>query len=124
MHYTYLYGLPHGERGSDQGFCGDIGKVRRVYVEYPKAVYIVIAGVNKQAAWRVDPKRSGKTGCMGDIGTHAFNLVEYITGLKAIELCAELNTFVPGRLLDDDGAMLIRYEGMQKVSDCIANCSW
>ena len=48
---------------------------------------------------------------MGDIGTHAFNLVEYITGLKAVELCAELNTFVPGRLLDDDGAMLIRYEG-------------
>jgi Predicted dehydrogenases and related proteins len=62
----------------------------------------------------VDPKRSGKAGCMGDIGTHAFNLVEYITGLKAIELCAELNTFVPGRLLDDDGAMLIRYEGDAK----------
>lgn len=91
---------------------GDLGKIRRIYVEYPQGwLHTDCAATNKQAAWRVDPKRSGKAGCMGDIGTHAFNLAEYITGLKAVELCAELNTFVPDRLLDDDGAALIRYEG-------------
>lgn len=91
---------------------GDFGKIRRVYVEYPQGwLYDDCAATNKQAAWRVDPTRSGKAGCMGDIGTHAFNLAEYITGLKTVELCGELNTFVPGRLLDDDGAALLRYEG-------------
>lgn len=91
---------------------GDFGKIRRVYVEYPQGwLYDDCAATNKQAAWRVDPARSGKAGCMGDIGTHAFNLAEYITGLKTVELCGELNTFVPGRLLDDDGAALLRYEG-------------
>ena len=94
---------------------GDLGKIRRIYVEYPQGwLYNDCADVNKQAAWRVDPNRSGKAGCMGDIGTHAFNLAEYITGLKAVELCGELNTFVPDRLLDDDGAALIRYEGGAK----------
>lgn len=112
--HTYT-GYPMVKEARTRVLRGDIGKVRRVYVEYPQGwLYCDCAGVNKQAAWRVDPKRSGKAGCMGDIGTHAFNLVEYITGLKAIELCAELNTFVPGRLLDDDGAMLIRYEGDAK----------
>lgn len=91
---------------------GELGKIRRIYVEYPQGwLYNDCAAENKQAAWRVDPQRSGKAGCMGDIGTHAFNLAEYITGLKATEICGELNTFVPGRLLDDDGAALIRYEG-------------
>lgn len=91
---------------------GELGKIRRIYVEYPQGwLYNDCAAGNKQAAWRVDPQRSGKAGCMGDIGTHAFNLAEYITGLKATEICGELNTFVPGRLLDDDGAALIRYEG-------------
>lgn len=91
---------------------GDLGKIRRIYVEYPQGwLYDDCAGTNKQASWRVDPSRSGKAGCMGDIGTHAFNLAEYITGLEAEEICAELNTFVPGRLLDDDGAAMIRYKG-------------
>ena len=91
---------------------GDLGKIRRIYVSYIQGwLYDDCAGSNKQASWRVDPKRSGKTGCMGEIGTHAFNLAEYITGLKAIEICAELNTFVPGRRLDDDGAAFIHYEG-------------
>lgn len=90
---------------------GDLGRIRRIYVEYPQGWLAEdVAGSNKQAAWRVDPKRSGRAGCMGDIGTHAFNLVEYITGLKAIEICAELNTFVKRRLLDDDGTVMIRYE--------------
>ena len=91
---------------------GDLGKIRRIYVSYIQGwLYDDCAGSNKQASWRVDPKRSGKAGCMGEIGTHAFNLAEYITGLKAIEICAELNTFVPGRRLDDDGAAFIHYEG-------------
>lgn len=91
---------------------GDLGAIRRIYVEYPQGwLYDDCAGTNKQASWRVDPSRSGKAGCMGDIGTHAFNLAEYITGLEAEEICAELNTFVPGRLLDDDGAAMIRYKG-------------
>ena len=109
--HTYT-GYPMVKEARMRVLRGDLGKIRRIYVEYPQGwLYSDCAGVNKQAAWRVDPKRSGKAGCMGDIGTHAFNLVEYITGLKAVELCAELNTFVPGRLLDDDGAMLIRYAG-------------
>jgi len=65
---------------------------------------------NAQASWRTDPKRSGKAGCMGDIGTHANHLAEYVTGLKVTELCAELKTYVPNRLLDDDGAALLRYD--------------
>ena len=90
---------------------GDLGKIRRVFVEYPQGwLSTDCAAVNKQAAWRVDPARSGKAGCMGDIGTHAFHLANYITGLKVKELCAELNSFVPGRLLDDDGTVMIRYE--------------
>lgn len=91
---------------------GDLGRIRRVYVEYPQGwLSTDCAATNKQAAWRVDPKRSGKAGCMGDIGTHAFHLASYITGLEVDELCAELNTFVDDRLLDDDGTVMIRYKG-------------
>lgn len=108
--HTYT-GYPMIKEARVRILRGDLGKIRRIYVEYPQGwLHSDCAGINKQAAWRVDPKRSGKAGCMGDIGTHAFNLVEYVTGLKALELCAELNTFVPDRLLDDDGAVLIRYE--------------
>lgn len=97
---------------------GDLGTVRRVYVEYPQGWLSAKEedGNNKQAEWRTDPKRSGKAGCMGDIGTHAHHLAEYITGLKTTELCADLNTFVKGRQLDDDGAVLLRFEnGAQGV---------
>ena len=90
---------------------GDLGKIRRVFVEYPQGwLSTDCAAVNKQAAWRVDPTRSGKAGCMGDIGTHAFHLANYITGEKVDELCAELNSFVPDRQLDDDGTVMIRYK--------------
>ena len=65
---------------------------------------------NIQAAWRTDPKRSGKAGCMGDIGTHAHHLAEYVTGLKVTEVCADLSVFVPNRELDDDGAALLRFD--------------
>ncbi len=109
--HTYT-GYPMVKEAKERIRKGELGNLRRIYVEYPQGWLAQdIAENNKQAAWRVDPKRSGKAGCMGDIGTHCFNLVEYITGLKATEVCAELNTFVPGRLLDDDGAVFIRYEG-------------
>lgn len=112
--HTYT-GYPMVKEARERVRRGELGKIRRIYVEYPQGwLSTDCAGANKQAAWRVDPKRSGKAGCMGDIGTHAFHLAEYITGLRATEICGELNTFVPGRLLDDDGAALIRYAGGAK----------
>lgn len=92
---------------------GALGKIRKVYVEYPQgwlSAKVEDEG-NQQASWRTDPSRSGKAGCMGDIGTHAHHLAEYITGLKTQEICADLNIYVPNRLLDDDGAVLLRLEG-------------
>jgi predicted dehydrogenase len=91
---------------------GELGAVRRVMVEYPQgwlATNVEESG-QKQASWRTDPSKSGKAGAMGDIGTHAENLAAYVTGLKIVQLCADLHTFVPGRRLDDDGAMLLRYD--------------
>jgi len=92
--------------------AGKLGKIRKIVVEYPQgwlATRLEAEG-QKQAAWRTDPSRSGIAGCMGDIGTHAENLAEYITGLKISELCADLTTFVEGRPLDDDGNVLLRFE--------------
>jgi predicted dehydrogenase len=109
---THTYsGYPAVKEARERVRRGDLGELRKIYVEYPQGWLSskVEDSGNAQASWRTDPKRSGKAGCMGDIGTHAFHLAEYITGLKAIELCAELNVFVPGRLLDDDGVALIRY---------------
>ncbi len=95
---------------------GAIGAVRKVVVEYPQGWLStdLEASGQKQAAWRTDPSRSGIAGAMGDIGTHAENLAEYITGLKITELCADISTFVPGRLLDDDGNVLLHFEGGAK----------
>lgn len=89
-----------------------LGKIRKVWVEYPQGWLSKLTERegNTQAAWRTDPKRSGKSGCMGDIGTHAAHLAEYITGLKITKLCADLNIFVEGRLLDDDGNVLLKFE--------------
>lgn len=95
---------------------GQLGKLRKVVVEYPQgwlATPIEQDG-HKQASWRTDPKRAGAAGCIGDIGTHAENLAEYITGLTIKELAADLSTFVDGRLLDDDGNILLRFEGGAK----------
>lgn len=91
---------------------GELWKIRKVVVEYPQgwlSTHIESSG-QKQAAWRTDPKRSGIAGAMGDIGTHAENLAEYITGLHITELCADISTFVPGRQLDDDGNVLLHFE--------------
>jgi predicted dehydrogenase len=95
---------------------GALGAIRKVVVEYPQgwlSTFLEQDG-QKQAAWRTDPKRSGIAGAMGDIGTHAENLAEYITGLKITELCADISIFVPGRLLDDDGSVLLRFDNGAK----------
>lgn len=90
--------------------AGAIGEVRKVIAEYTQGWLAtpLEREDNKQADWRTDPSRSGAAGCMGDIGTHAANLLEYVTGLEITELCADLRTFVDGRRLDDDGNVLIR----------------
>ncbi len=110
---THTYsGYPAVKEARERVRRGDLGKIRKIFVEYPQgwlSSKLEDAG-NAQASWRTDPKRSGKAGCMGDIGTHAHHLAEYITGLKTKEVCAELNVFVPGRLLDDDGAVLLRFD--------------
>jgi predicted dehydrogenase len=110
---THTYsGYPAVKHARQMVASGELGKIRKVYVEYPQgwlSAKVEDMG-NAQASWRTDPKRSGKAGCMGDIGTHAHHLAEYITGLKVTELCADLNTYVPNRLLDDDGAALLRFE--------------
>ncbi len=118
-----LYGLTHNYTGyplvkEARAMIrdGKLGKIRKVVVEYPQgwlATRLEESG-QKQAAWRTDPKRSGAAGCVGDIGTHAENLAEYITGLKISELAADLTTFVEGRLLDDDANILLRFEGGAK----------
>ena len=90
---------------------GDLGTIRKVVVEYPQGWLsdFIESTDQKQAAWRTDPKRSGIAGAMGDIGTHAENLAEYITGLEISEICADISTLVKGRLLDDDGNVLLRF---------------
>ncbi|MBV8484466.1 MAG: Gfo/Idh/MocA family oxidoreductase [Verrucomicrobia bacterium] len=92
---------------------GDLGKVLKVVAEYPQGWLIqpIEAEGQKQAAWRTDPSRTGASSCIGDIGTHAENLGRYITGLEIDELCADFTTFVPGRRLEDDGNLLLRYQG-------------
>ena len=90
---------------------GQLGKLRRIYVEYTQgwlSQRIELEGGNN-AGWRTDPTQSGKGGCVGDIGTHAWHLSEYITGEKVTELCAELNTFAEGRPIDDDAAAFLHY---------------
>lgn len=95
---------------------GQLGKVRKVVVEYPQGWLSTLleSSGQKQASWRTDPKRAGASSCIGDIGSHAENLTEYITGLKITELCADFTTFVPGRQLEDDGNILIHLEGGAK----------
>ncbi|MBN2273794.1 MAG: Gfo/Idh/MocA family oxidoreductase [Bacteroidales bacterium] len=91
---------------------GQLGNIRKVLVEYAQgwlSTPVEKTG-NKQAAWRTDPKSAGITCTMGDVGTHAANLAEYITGLTITQVCADLTAFVPGRSLDDDGSVLLRFD--------------
>lgn len=109
--HTYT-GYPMIKEAKHLIAAGKIGKVRKVFVEYPQGWLTEFReGSNyKQAAWRTDPNRSGISGCMGDIGTHAFNMAEYVSGLQVQSICADLHIVVPGRLLDDDGAVLLKFE--------------
>ena len=110
--HTYT-GYPMVKEARQLIAAGTFGPIRKVYVEYPQGWLSTFeeGTDNKQAAWRTDPARSGVAGSMGDIGTHAFNLLEYVTGLSVTKLCADINTVVPGRRLDDDGAVLLRLAG-------------
>ena len=94
----------------------DLGSIRVVQAEYPQDWLTTKAEDNglKQAEWRTDPKRSGDGGCIGDIGTHAFNLIRFITGLEVDELSADIHTFVKGRLLDDNAQIMLRFNGGAK----------
>jgi predicted dehydrogenase len=110
---THTYsGYPMVKEAKQLVKKGAFGKIRKIYVEYSQGWLSKLSERegNAQAAWRTDPTKSGKSGCMGDIGTHAAHLAEYITGLKITQLCASLNIVVEGRMLDDDGAILLRFE--------------
>ena len=109
--HTYT-GYPMIKQARAMIRSGIFGKIRKVYVEYPQgwlSAPLENEG-NIQAAWRTDPARSGKAGAMGDIGTHAFNLAEYVSCQQVSELCADIRTVVEGRRLDDDGSVLLRFE--------------
>ncbi|MBN9017256.1 MAG: Gfo/Idh/MocA family oxidoreductase [Rhizobiales bacterium] len=96
--------------------AGELGEIRLVQAEYPQDWLTERAETagSKQAEWRTDPKRSGAGGCIGDIGTHAYNLACFVSGLELDELLAQLTTFVPGRLLDDDVQIMLRWKGGAK----------
>ncbi len=96
---------------------GKIGNIRKIIVEYSQgwlSTPLEKNGDNKQADWRTDPTKSGVAGCMGDIGSHAENLAEYITGLEITEICADITTYVEGRKLDDDGNLLLHFNNGAK----------
>lgn len=108
---THTYsGYPMVKQARAMVTGGVLGKIRKVWVEYPQGWLSKLSERegNAQAAWRTDPKKSGKAGAMGDIGTHAAHLAEYVTGSQITHLCADLNAMVEGRILDDDGNVLLR----------------
>ena len=109
--HTYT-GYPLVKEARERIARGELGAVRKVVVEYPQGWLADRQedGDNKQAAWRLDPAQTGISSCMGDIGVHAANLAEYVSGLNISEVCADLSAFVEGRELDDDGSILLRFE--------------
>ncbi|MCH8568362.1 MAG: Gfo/Idh/MocA family oxidoreductase [Balneolales bacterium] len=109
--HTYT-GYPMIKEAKARVAAGELGKIRKIFVEYPQgwlSTFLEADG-NKQASWRTDPSKSGQGGAVGDIGTHAANLAEYVSGLRIQEICAEVNIVVEGRKLDDDAAALLRFE--------------
>lgn len=113
-------GLPYGLTHTYSGYplvreakarvaAGTLGKIRKVVVEYPQG-WLAGEALGKQAEWRVDPAKSGPGGCIGDIGTHAFQLAEFISGLKVTEILADLGAVVEGRRVDDDCSVFLRFE--------------
>jgi predicted dehydrogenase len=109
--HTYT-GYPLVKEARAQVAAGLLGNVRKVVVEYPQGWLADRQEDtdNRQAAWRLDPARAGASSCMGDIGVHAANLAEYVSGLKITAICSDLTTVVPGRKLDDDGVVLLRFD--------------
>jgi predicted dehydrogenase len=109
--HTYT-GYPMVKEARYQVQSGKFGKIRKVVASYPQGwlSQFLEGSENKQASWRTDPKQSGIAGCMGDIGTHAFNLAEYVSGLKVTRICADINIVVEGRKLDDDGAVFLKFD--------------
>ncbi len=108
--YTYT-GYPMVKHAREMIRRGDLGEIRFVNAEYPQdwlATPLETSG-QKQAAWRTDPAQTGKSNCVGDIGSHVENMASYMTGLKIKSLCARLDTFVPGRVLDDNASIMINY---------------
>ena len=113
-----IFGLTHNYTGyplvrhaREMVAAGELGRIRIIQAEYPQDWLSTREedGDNKQAEWRTDPSRSGPAGCVGDIGTHAYNLARFITGLDLQEIAADLHTFVDGRALDDNAHMLLRF---------------
>jgi predicted dehydrogenase len=113
--HTYA-GYPMVKQAKAMIADGKLGKIRKVWVEYPQGWLSRLSERegNAQAAWRTDPKKAGKSSVMGDIGTHAAHLSEYITGAKITDICAELNTLVEGRVMDDDGAVMLKFDNGAK----------
>ncbi len=114
---THNYtGFPAVRQARDLVKNGELGELRKVMVEYTQDWLMrpVEAEGNKQAAWRTDPARAGAGGCIGDIGTHAASLLEFVTGEHIAALCADLSSVVPGRRLDDDANLLVRLDGGAK----------
>jgi predicted dehydrogenase len=110
---THTYsGYPMVKQAKAMVAEGAFGKIRKIVVEYSQGWLsrLTEREGNAQASWRIDPKKSGKAGAMGDIGTHAAHLAEYISGLKITKLCADLNVMVEGRALDDDGNVLLKFD--------------
>lgn len=107
---TYTYsGYPLAREARARVAAGELGTVRKVVVEYPQG-WLSQPAQGKQAEWRVDPTRAGAGGCIGDIGVHAFHLAEFITGLRVTRIMADLAAVVPGRALDDDCTVLLRFD--------------
>ena len=114
--HTYT-GYPMVKEARQLVLSGKFGKIRKVYVDYPQGWLTNLLEApdsshhsRKQATWRTDPAQSGIAGAMGDIGTHAFNLAEYVSGLTVTKICADINTVVEGRKLDDDGTVLLKFD--------------
>lgn len=107
---TYTYsGYPMVREARERIAAGELGAIRKVVVEYPQG-WLAGEAKGKQAEWRLDPSRAGEGGCIGDIGTHAFHLAEFVTSLRVTRLFADLAAVVPGRHLDDDVAVLLRFD--------------
>ncbi len=115
---THNYtGYPMVRQAREMVAAGELGEIRVVQVEYPQdwlSTALEQTGTNKQSEWRTDPARTGAGGSTGDIGTHAFNLAGFVTGLELDSLSADLDSFVEGRRVDDNGHVMLRYEGGAK----------